>query len=92
VLHEFLHFYQNRTACESNKIPKIVEKITTRLICLIIVHFLELDDKLNCLLGTIQSSFSKLPHNNYNNIEFFNSFWKHYMKTYFCLKYCQKIR
>jgi hypothetical protein len=31
--------------------------------------FLEIDEKLNCLLGTIQTSFSKLSHNNYNNIQ-----------------------
>jgi hypothetical protein len=32
-------------------------KITTRLICPIIVHFLEIDEKLNYLLGTIQTFF-----------------------------------
>jgi hypothetical protein len=46
-----------------------LQKITTRLICPIIVYFLEIDEKLCCLLGTIQTSFSKLPGNNYNNIE-----------------------
>ena len=25
---------------------------------------LEIDEKFNCLLGTIQTSISKLPHNN----------------------------
>jgi hypothetical protein len=32
-------------------------KITARLICPIVVHFLEIDEKLNYLLGTIQTFF-----------------------------------
>jgi hypothetical protein len=35
-------------------------KITTRLICPIIVHFLEIDEKLNCFLGTIQTLFLQI--------------------------------
>jgi hypothetical protein len=39
------------TVCASNKI----RKITTRLIRLILVHVLEIVEKLNSRLGTIQS-------------------------------------
>jgi hypothetical protein len=30
------------------------------LICLIIIHFLEIDEKLNCHLGTIQTLFLQI--------------------------------
>jgi hypothetical protein len=39
---------------------KNCRKIKTRLICPIIVHFLEIDEKLNCLLGTIQTFFLQI--------------------------------
>jgi hypothetical protein len=35
-------------------------KITTRLICPIIVHFLEIEEKLNYLLGIIQTFFLQI--------------------------------
>jgi hypothetical protein len=44
------------TACASNK----VRKITTRLIYPILVHFQEIDEKLNSLLGTIQTFFLQI--------------------------------
>jgi hypothetical protein len=71
------------TACASNKIRKNAKKITTRLICPIIVHFLEIDEKMNCLLGTIQT-FSLNYHIIITIISKFgqNFFLKNDMKTY----------
>jgi hypothetical protein len=39
---------------------KNCKKITTRPIFPIIVHFLEVDEKLDCLLGTIQTFFLQI--------------------------------
>jgi hypothetical protein len=44
-------------------------KITARLIFPIIVHFLEIYKKLNCLLGTIQTYCLQIPHNNNNSFK-----------------------
>ena len=39
------------------------------IICSILAYMLKIYEKLNCLLGTIQTSTSKLARNNYNNIK-----------------------
>jgi hypothetical protein len=44
-------------------------KIMFRPTCSIISHILKIDEKFDSLHGTIQTSFSKLSHNNYNNIQ-----------------------
>jgi hypothetical protein len=46
------------------------------LMCPIIVHFLEIDEKLNCLVGQFKLYFSKLPHNNNNKLKFGYIFYK----------------
>ena len=51
----------------SNKIQKM-QKIIFQIIYSILAHILKIYEKLNCLLGAIQTSTSKLAHNNYNNI------------------------
>ena len=56
----------------------------------ILAHFLEIDEIFKSLLGIIQTPFSKLPHNNYNNILIWsknstnwygNIFWIHNLAT-----------
>jgi hypothetical protein len=41
-----------------------------RLTCSIITHILKMDENFDFLQGTIQTFSSKLPPNNYNNIQF----------------------
>ena len=47
---------------------KQLQKNIFRLTCFILAHFLEIDEIFKSLSGIIQTHFSKLPHNNYNNI------------------------
>ena len=56
------------TMC-TQKDTKNCKEIIFRLICSIVSPVSEMDEKFNCLLRIIQTSFSELLYNNYNNIQ-----------------------
>jgi hypothetical protein len=65
-------------------VSKMTFKIIFRLTCSIITHIMYIDEKLECFLGTIQTYFYKLPHNNYNNIQMWSKKLQIRVVAYFC--------
>ena len=57
------------TMCTRKRYKKIVKKLYLGSYVPLCPQVSEMDEKFNCLLGIIQTSFSKLPYNNYSNIQ-----------------------
>jgi hypothetical protein len=70
---------------------KMAKKIITILICPIVVHFLEIDENLNCLLGTIQTFFLQITtYIIITIISKFGQFFLKYGNIYFSIILAQK--